>query len=192
MASPAEIFDPEPIIAAVLAGETDRYRLLVREYGLLVRAYLSARIHHQADVDDLSQEVFLIAFDKLDTYERRSSFRAWLIGITQFQLHNYWRKLGRRANAMERFRQQVVEAIEPQLESAHEELEASRIERLLDCISKLPDRMRVIVRSGLEGTRAETLADELGMKPNALYQARFRAHAAIRKCMEASRPPQTN
>ena len=46
-------FDPDPIIAAVLRGDTDRFRLLVREYGLLVRGFLATRLYHHEDVEDL-------------------------------------------------------------------------------------------------------------------------------------------
>lgn len=184
-------FDPDPIIASVLNGETDRYRLLVREYGLLVRGYLSARVHHQADVEDLAQEVFLIAYDKLSQFEPNTNFRAWLLGIARFQLTNYWRKNSRRASAMERFRHEISEAIAPELDQVHEELEAGRIELMLDCISKLPERARRIVRAGLDGTRAENLAEELGMTPNAIYQARHRAHLALRKCMENQIEPES-
>ena len=136
------------------------------------------------DVDDLAQEVFLIAFEKLGTYEAGRSFRDWLIGIAKYQLNNYWRKNSRRANAMELFRQEIAEAIEPELDSAHAELVNGRVERLLDCISQLPERARRIVRAGLDGLRAESLAEDLGMSANALYQARFRAHEALRKCIE--------
>ena len=180
------------MIAAVLGGETDRFRLIVREYGLVVRAYLIARLYHLDDVDDLAQEVFLIAFEKLETFESGKSFRDWLIGIAKFQLNNYWRKNSRRASAMELFREEVAAAIEPELESAHEELGTSQTKRLLDCIGQLQDRARRIVRAGLDGLRAESLASELGMTPNSLYQARFRAHEALRKCMEQTEPEATS
>jgi hypothetical protein len=42
--------DHRPIIAAVLCGDTDRFRLLVREYGLLVRGFLATRLYHKVDV----------------------------------------------------------------------------------------------------------------------------------------------
>jgi len=61
-------FDLLDCIAAVLRGETDRYRSLVREYGLLVRGFLATRLFHHEDVEDLAQEVFVIAFDKLETF----------------------------------------------------------------------------------------------------------------------------
>lgn len=178
-----EPFDPESVIAAVLRGETDQFRLLVREYGLLLRAFIGARLYHQEDVEDLAQEVFLTAYEKLETCVP-GNFRDWLIGIARNHLNNHWRKTSRRANAMECFRQEVASVIAPELDQANEELEPNRLERLLDCIAQLPLRARRIVRGGLEGTRAERLAEELGMTPNSVYQARYRAHAALRQCMD--------
>ena len=176
-------FDPDPIIAAVLRGDTDRFRMLVREYGLLVRGFLATRLYHHEDVEDLAQDVFVIVFEKLGTYEPGNNFRSWLIGITRFELKNYLRKNRRRANAMERFREEMVEAIEPELDTEHESLQRENIDRLLDCISRLSDSARRIVRAGLDGSRAEDLSEELGMGANAIYQARFRAHASLQKCM---------
>ena len=37
-------FQIEPVIAAVQRGETEKFRLVVRDYGLLVRGYLAARL----------------------------------------------------------------------------------------------------------------------------------------------------
>lgn len=176
-------FDAQPIIAAILRGETDLFRLLVREYGLVVRGFLAARLHHLEDVDDVAQEVFLVAFDRLKTCDP-AHFRPWLIGIAKNELKQHWRKQGRRAAAMERFRAEVAAAVEAEVDASFGLLRAEHIERLLDCISRLPERVRRIVRSGLDGVRADQLAGELGMNRNALYQARFRGFAALRKCME--------
>ena len=181
-------FDPDPIIAAVLRGDTDRFRLLVREYGLLVRGFLATRMYYKEDVEDLAQDVFVIVFEKLNGYQPGSNLRSWLIGIARFELNNYLRKSRRRANAMERFREEMVEAIELELDTEHESLQRENVERLLDCISRLSDRARHIVRTGLEGARAEDLCEELGMSANAIYQKRFRAHACLKKCMTQMGP----
>lgn len=176
-------FDPQPIIVAILWGETDLFRLLVREYGLFVRGFLAARLHHLEDVDDVAQEVFLVAFDRLKTCDP-AQFRPWLIGIAKNKLKQHWRKQSRRAAAMERFREELATVVEAEVDASFRLLRAEHIERLLDCIGRLPDRVRRIVRAGLDGGRADELADELGMNRNAIYQARFRGFAALRKCME--------
>jgi RNA polymerase sigma-70 factor, ECF subfamily len=181
-------FQIDVVIAAVRRGETDKFRLIVREYGLLVRGYLAARLSHQDDADDLAQEVFLIAFDKLGAFVP-GHFGAWLIGIARNQLRNHWRSGARRADAIERFREEVSQHVEPEIDAATAAFTPDEIDRLLHCISLLPDRLRRIVRAGLEGTRTPLLAEELGLNLNALYQARFRAHALLRKCMKQATPP---
>ncbi len=175
-------FQIDAVIAAVRRGETDKFRLIVREYGLLVRGYLAARLPHQDDADDLAQEVFLIAFDKLGTCES-GKFVPWLLGIARNQLRNHWRSRVRREDALARFREEISEIVEPDLDAVASQFSPGEVERLLHCIALLPDRLRRIVRAGLEGTRSEVVAQELGINPNALYQARFRAHAALRRCM---------
>jgi RNA polymerase sigma-70 factor (ECF subfamily) len=188
MASVSDSFDPDPIVRQVLKGNKDRFRLIVREYGLLVRGYLAARVYHLEDAEDLAQDAFLVAFSKLSTYEIGTNFRAWLLTIAKFQLTNHWRKTSRRSNAMDRFRHDIAEAIQPELKKASDELDQERIGNLLGCIAKLPDRTRHLIRAGLDGVRMETLAEELNLKPNALYQLRHRAHQALRKCMEEESP----
>jgi len=177
-------FDPDSVVKQVLAGEKDRFRLLVREYGMLVRGYLAARVYHLEDAEDLAQEAFLVAFSKLSTYEIGTNFRAWLLSIAKFQFNNHWKKINRRANAMERFRNDIANALQPEMQKVSNELKQDSVRRLLNCISKLPGRSRHLIRAGLDGVRMESLTEELNLKPNAIYQLRHRAHLALRKCME--------
>jgi RNA polymerase sigma-70 factor (ECF subfamily) len=172
----------DDVVAAVVRGETDKFRLLVREYGLMIRGFFAARVTHLDDADDLAQEVFLIAFEKLEACDP-GKFVPWILGIARNQLRNHWRSRARREDALSRFREEVSDLVEADLEAVSESCTPAQIERLLHCIALLPQRLRRIVRGGLEGVRSEALATELGIKPNALYQARFRAHAALRKCM---------
>ena len=62
MASSTDRFDPDFVVRQVLKGNRDRFRLIVREYGLLVRGYLAARVYHLEDAEDLAQDAFLVAF----------------------------------------------------------------------------------------------------------------------------------
>lgn len=172
------------IVASILKGEKDHYRFIVREFSLIIRCYLSSRLYHQDDVEDLTQEVFIIAFKKLETYKPDDNFKNWLIGIAKYQLFNHLRKNKRRNNAMEDFREHILKTIEPDLNTEAENLKEDQVENLLNCISKLSDRARTIVRSSLDGSKLEELSEQLNLSQNAIYQARFRAHKQLKKCME--------
>jgi len=182
-------FGPNPTVSQVLSGNKDAYRLIVSEYGLLVRGFLAARVYHLADAEDLAQDTFVKAYEKLEDYELGTNFRAWLMSIAQFLLNNHWRKNGNRATVMEKFRHDIAESIQTELKVAHEEVDESRIPKLLDCITKLPDNLRKVIRSGLDGEKISILAKQLNLQANAVYQLRHRAHIALRKCMNQTPSP---
>ena len=56
-------FDPDSIVSSVLSGNEDAYRLIVSEYGLLVRGFLAARVYHLVDAEDLAQDTFVKAYE---------------------------------------------------------------------------------------------------------------------------------
>ena len=182
-------FDPDLVVSEVIDGNKDAYRLIVAEYSLLVRGFLSARIYHLDDAQDLAQETFVTAYEKLEKYEIGTNFRAWLMSIAQFLLNNHWRKNGNRATVMAKFRHDIAESIQTELKVAHEEVDESRIPKLLDCITKLPNNLRKVIRSGLDGEKISILAKQLNLQANAVYQLRHRAHIALRKCMNQTPSP---
>ena len=57
-------FNPDLVVSQVIDGNKDAYRLIVAEYSLLVRGFLSARIYHLDDAEDLAQETFVTAYKK--------------------------------------------------------------------------------------------------------------------------------
>lgn len=177
-------FDLSAAIRRVRTGDKDAFRRIVREYSLPLRAFIASQLHHLDDADDLAQDCFIAAFEHLDRFREGENFGAWLRGIARNKLKTYFRSHARRQSAMERFRSDATEIIEPDLEKLADSLRSERIEHLLHCISKLPDRMRRIVHAGLEGQRGSELAAELGTTPGALYTMNHRANKLLRDCME--------
>jgi RNA polymerase sigma-70 factor (ECF subfamily) len=73
--------DDAAVVAAVLAGDRDAYRVLVeREAPMVVRAcYRVLGDLHEAE--DIAQEAFVIAFRSLGTWRGEGPFAAWLSRI---------------------------------------------------------------------------------------------------------------
>lgn len=180
----SEDFDLNTLIDRVLAGEKDAFRLIVRHFSLGLRAFVSSQLHHLDDSDDLSQEVFVSAFKNLDRFRKGEDFGAWLRGIARNKLKTHFRSLSRRESAMDRFRAEVTELMHTDLDKLAAKTRDEKVERLLGCVSKLPEKMRRIVRAGLEGTRGAELATELGMSVGAIYTMNHRANKLLRECME--------
>ncbi len=164
-------------------GETDLYLQVVRRHELMLRSYLAGQLYNIAEADDLAQEVFITAWRDLGSFRRGEDFGAWLRGIARNRLLTHFRSQQRRAGAAERFQAEVVRLAEQDLEAAAQRDEGGRLERLLHCISRLPEKLRRVVHAGLEGARPAALAGELQTTVPAIYQLHYRANQLLRDCM---------
>jgi RNA polymerase sigma-70 factor (ECF subfamily) len=176
--------DIDTLLDEVERGQTDAFGRVVREYALPLRSYLASQVHHLDDVDDLAQEVFLAALENLSKFRRGDDFGAWLRGIARNKLLMYFRSTARRTQAMQRFCEEVARVIEADLERASAADRSDLIERLLRCIAQLPDRLRRVVRAGLNGNKAAELAAELGTTPGVIYNLHYRANQLLRECLQ--------
>ncbi len=153
------------ILNAVAAGDSAAFMQIVQMHGLMLRSYIAAQVFNASDVEDLAQESFIAAFYALPQYKREEDFAAWLRGIARNKVLMYFRSSQRRANAMERFRAEVAEIVNAELNASAAEDSHESIAALLRCISKLPDKLRRVVHAGLDGMKAPTIAQMLGTTP---------------------------
>lgn len=175
-------FDPAPFVAAVRTGDTSAFMRLVEDYGFMVRSFIGSQIYNRSDIDDIAQETFIAAYHGLADFRIEDDFGAWLRGIARNRVRMYFRSRHRRLAALDRFRAQVIEVVESELDYDGDRAHRTR-DALLGCVAKLPDKLRRIVHAGLEGTRAAQLADELGTTAGAIYQLHYRANQLLRACL---------
>ena len=83
----------DQIIASVLAGQTNEFRLLVDQYRQPVFRFARNLIGDEHDAEDITQDVFLAAFDHLNSYNaNRAPLRTWLFTITRNRCVNYLKR----------------------------------------------------------------------------------------------------
>jgi RNA polymerase sigma-70 factor (ECF subfamily) len=70
------------IIAAILGGEIQLYHELIRPYERNVYVMALSYMKNEADAEDVAQEAFVRAFQKLSSFRAESKFSTWLISIT--------------------------------------------------------------------------------------------------------------
>jgi RNA polymerase sigma-70 factor (ECF subfamily) len=172
------------ILDEVARGRTEAFGQVVRAYALPLRSYLASQVHHLDDVDDLAQEVFLAALGSLATFRRGDDFGAWLRGIARNKLLVYFRTQSRRSKALQRFRDEVAALIEDDLERAAATDRAELIERLLRCVAELPEKLRRVVRAGLDGDKPAELARALSTTVGVVYNLHYRANQLLRECLQ--------
>jgi RNA polymerase sigma-70 factor (ECF subfamily) len=80
------------LLDAVLKKDRKATAEFVSRYTDQVYGYVSQRLAPRADlVEDLVQQVFLVALQKLDTFEGKSSVLGWLLGIARHKVEDLYR-----------------------------------------------------------------------------------------------------
>ncbi|MBN2667240.1 MAG: sigma-70 family RNA polymerase sigma factor [Bacteroidales bacterium] len=69
------------IIRDILDGDREKFRLLVEKYQPLVFRTCIGFVHDKDDADDLTQEVFIQAYQSLSRFRSDSAFSTWLYRI---------------------------------------------------------------------------------------------------------------
>src|SRR5918993_590852 len=77
-----EISPDAALVAAVRAGDRDAFGRLYDAYSRMVHGILLARVPY-GEVDDLVQDVFLVALRKIDSLRDANAFGPWLAMITR-------------------------------------------------------------------------------------------------------------
>jgi RNA polymerase sigma-70 factor (ECF subfamily) len=176
--------DVEAILEEVARGRTEAFGQIVRDYALPLRSYLASQVYRLDDVDDLAQEVFLAALGSLSTFRKGDDFGAWLRGIARNKVLLYFRSRSRYSQALQHFRDEVAALIQDDLERAAACDRAETIERLLHCIAELPERLRRVVRAGLDGDKPAEVARALSTTVGVVYNLHYRAHRLLRECLQ--------
>lgn len=167
----------------VIKGDIDAYWYVVDKHKLIVSSYIAAILFNKSDIDDLTQEVFITAYNKIKDFDQSKSFSSWLIGIARFKLTNYMRSKKRQTNMLSNFKEKVIDLILPELEGKMANEKDETVKVLLDCISKLPQNMKVVVKSNLNGIKAQELAEQIDSTCSAIYNLQYKANGLLRSCV---------
>lgn len=147
-----------------------------RIYGLIV-----SLVPNLADADDLLQDVSAAMWQKFDTFQSGTDFAAWGFAFVRnaaLKYHEKARAAGRITfsdTLLESLAQEAI-AIVPQITQRHEALR--------HCLSKLPERSRLLLEKRYEpGATLKDAAAQTGLSLDAAYKALNRLHTGLAECV---------
>lgn len=163
--------DPQWFLEQV-RQEQSRLRAFVRSLGVRPEA-----------VDDLAQDALVLAFEKLDDFDREEDFGAWVRGIARRLVANARRKESRRQQIIsEHLAEFLGEA-----EVAHPLAEAGdeRLPALNECVEQLPERSRQVLHwRYFEEQSPGAIGSRLERSANDVRQMLFRLRRVLLECVE--------
>ena len=152
------------------------------QYERIVRAYIrGSGIARPQDVDEIMQDVSLVAWEKFEQLRNVDEFPRWACVIARYQILIFRRKHARDRLVLN---EKVFDLL---LEESLEEtsIQEKRLNLLQRCLEKLPDASRRLVLAAYQpGSTIDSLATETGKKANALYQQLWRLRQTLEQCVE--------
>jgi len=179
-------------IEAVLAGDRDAFGELVRRHSRMLFRLAYRMTGNEADADDVVQDAFLRAYQKLATFERRADFGTWVYRIA---VHCALDRLERRRAEEAR---RVGEETDPEEETVQVADLAPGPERLVmsaEIAALQETAMRSLtamertafVLRHLEDRTTEEIAAALEVTPNTAKQSVYRAVQKVRHRLQQLR-----
>ena len=177
--------DDVVLIQRILAGDETAFSSLVRKYQKQVHTLAWGKIRDFHIAEDITQETFLQAYQKLETLEDPTRFPRWLYVIADRLCIAWLRKNQRQTEPLE---DADISGIETEAYSRfvateHAEIfaEARRdlVEKLL---AKLKENNRTVIRLHyLEGMTYAEIVDFLGVPENTIRSRLRRARQQLKK-----------
>ncbi|HZM87541.1 MAG TPA: sigma-70 family RNA polymerase sigma factor [Blastocatellia bacterium] len=142
------------LVQAVRHGEQEAFAKLYSLYAPMVHGIVLARVPW-GEVDDLVQDVFLVALKKLATLRDNAAFGAWLAMIARNRAMDFHR------------RRRETEELTDDIATAQGSSEADReAANVLEVICGLPEAYReTLVLRLVEGMTGPEIADRTGLTP---------------------------
>jgi len=181
---PLQAKSDEVLITLVQQGEPGAFRILVERHQERIRNLIYSIFHEPEIVDDLSQEVFIKAYEALPNFRFQSSFYTWLYRIAVNKSRDELRK--------RKVRRWF--SLQTMLDSSDKDLNAKIVveprdnelqELVAAGLQSLPDKYRIaITLKDIDGLSYEEIAEIMECEIGTVKSRLSRARAMLRRVLE--------
>ena len=175
------------LIAAVLQGDAASFEPLVQKYSPRIFATARRYARRESEVEDIVQEIWLKAFQKLKSYRGEAPFEHWLMRLAVRTCYDFLRRHQRnRETAFSELTEPEddwLERFAQDPDAAAEDADAARalVERLLAQLS--PQARLIITLLEIEDRSVKEIAKLTGWSVPLVKVRAFRARAEMRKLL---------
>jgi len=175
------------LIAAVLKGDTASFEPLVQKYSPRLFATARRYARRENEVEDIVQEVWQKAFQKLGSFRAEAPFEHWLMRLAVRTCYDFLRQHQRnRETSFSEMTQPESDWLErffTQPESAAENADAARqlVRRILEQVS--PPARLIIMLLEIEERSVKEISKLTGWSVPLVKVRAFRARAEMKKIL---------
>ncbi|RMG17462.1 MAG: sigma-70 family RNA polymerase sigma factor [Deltaproteobacteria bacterium] len=177
------------LVESARAGDASAWRTLYLRHAAAVRRLVSGfAALTRDDVEDLVQETFAKAYERLDALKDPARLEPWLLTIARSKALDRLAKLGRERRAVRDFLEDpAVGPLAPRLDPLHREreLRIQIVRELIDALPEGPERETVHLFYVDGRLTAREIAERLGVGKSTVTMRLERFRAKVKRRLAA-------
>jgi RNA polymerase sigma-70 factor, ECF subfamily len=169
----ADTLEDAQLVDAARDGDRTAFGLLYQRYARVVHGILLARVP-RGEVEDLTQDVFLLAMRRLHTLRDPAAFPGWLATIARNRSNDYHRRSPRHEELTGAF-----------ADAARDDRPEAEAYAALAAIRSLPDAYReTLILRLVEGLTGPEIAERTGLTHGSVRVNLFRGMQMLKNKLE--------
>jgi RNA polymerase sigma-70 factor, ECF subfamily len=173
-------------------GDTGSYQRIYDSFARKVLNFIYRMVHSPEEAEDLTQETFVVVYQKLGTLKDSDKFEPWLFRIARNFVYQKYRKLAPSAFSIDapdedgHLRMELVD----ERKNPDEAFQAGELEGVVSqVIANLPEKYReVFVLSALQHLSYQEIADIVGRSLSGvktdIHRARLEVRESVKKYLK--------
>ena len=180
-------------IEAAQNGDSNSYGKLVDKYSKPLYFHIVKIVHSPDMVEDLVQDIFMKAFDNIDSYNREYAFSTWLYRIATNHSIDFLRKKKLKTFSLDRpvqGKEGEMSMELPDHDSAtdQEVIQKQRRSIIVEAIDSLPERYRQVIQMRhMEEKSYQEISETLDLPLGTIKAHLFRARELLNKYLKSKR-----
>lgn len=177
--------EDKQLIADAVAGKQDAFKRLMRKYHNAIYHLIVRMVGRNEDVEDLTQEAFIKAFNSISSFNNEFAFSTWLYKIATNNCIDYLRKRKLKTFSIDRplsseDGEQRFEIPDETHTPDSEILQDQQTSTIQAAIDSLPEKYRVVIVMRHQAEKSyEEIADELCLPLGTVKAHIFRAREML-------------
>ncbi len=174
------------LIKNILSGQGEHYRTLVDRYSAMVFHVVRGFVNDSDEVEELSQQIFVKAYEKLDRFQMDSKFSTWLYSIARNHCRDYAKNIRRNNSRVSEMEEDFLETNYTNEQTPHMNLELKEWGHLLNRAMKSlsEDYSKPFLMKYRDGMSYRTMSETTGVSESALKVRVHRARKELKTLLE--------
>jgi RNA polymerase sigma-70 factor, ECF subfamily len=178
--------DEYGLIEQILKGQADRFRILVDRYSPMVFHIVRGFEKDDDEVRELAQQIFVKAFEKLESFNRASKFSSWLYSLSMNHCRDYAKNVRRQDSRFSEMDYDQLQARMSDSSDPHRDLEKKQAALIMaESIEKLKtEYSEPLLMKYRDGLSYNAMSKRLGVSVSALKVRVHRARTELKSIIE--------